>query len=200
VGPLVPVVIAARDLPADARLGPRSLEVRRVPARFVPPDAFASATGVAGGRTAVALAAGAYVTAGAVRVAGDGRSGQVTLGAGERAVEVGVAGGAALGDALPGSLVDVIVSTDGAGPGRTFLALEAVELLQLRHGVAPGPDSGGLGGAADAASATAVLRVGVRQAVYLAAAQNFARELRLLVRPPGDRRRTGTMAIAAAEL
>jgi pilus assembly protein CpaB len=33
------------------------------------------------------------------------------------------------------------------------------------------------------------LRVSVRQAVYLAAAQSFARELRVLPRAPGDRRR-----------
>ena len=34
------------------------------------------------------------------------------------------------------------------------------------------------------------LRVTVRQAVYLAAAQSFAREIRVLARAPGDRRRT----------
>jgi pilus assembly protein CpaB len=34
----------------------------------------------------------------------------------------------------------------------------------------------------------ASLRVTLRQAVYLAAAQDFARELRLLPRAPGDRR------------
>ena len=32
----------------------------------------------------------------------------------------------------------------------------------------------------------------LRQAVYLTAAQNFAREVRLLSRPPGDSRRAGT--------
>jgi pilus assembly protein CpaB len=41
----------------------------------------------------------------------------------------------------------------------------------------------------------ATLRVSVRQAVYLAAAQAFARELRLLARAPGDRRRTGTVSV-----
>jgi pilus assembly protein CpaB len=34
----------------------------------------------------------------------------------------------------------------------------------------------------------ASLRVTVRQAVFLAAAQSFAREIRLLPRAPGDRR------------
>jgi pilus assembly protein CpaB len=36
------------------------------------------------------------------------------------------------------------------------------------------------------------LRVTLRQAVYLAAAQSFARELRVLPRAIGDRRRVGT--------
>jgi pilus assembly protein CpaB len=42
--------------------------------------------------------------------------------------------------------------------------------------------------------------VTVRQAVYLTAAQNFAREVRLLPRPPGDRRRAGRAAYAADSL
>jgi pilus assembly protein CpaB len=33
------------------------------------------------------------------------------------------------------------------------------------------------------------------QAVYLAAAQSFARELRLLARAPGDRRSVGDVAV-----
>jgi len=39
----------------------------------------------------------------------------------------------------------------------------------------------------------------VRQAVYLTAADNFGREIRLLIRPPGDRARTAAET-AAAEL
>jgi hypothetical protein len=42
--------------------------------------------------------------------------------------------------------------------------------------------------------------VTLRQAVYLIAAQNFAREIRLLPRPPGDRHRSGTAAVAAGDL
>jgi pilus assembly protein CpaB len=37
--------------------------------------------------------------------------------------------------------------------------------------------------------------VSVRDAVYLAAAQAFAREIRLLPRAAGDRRRTGGMVV-----
>ena len=42
----------------------------------------------------------------------------------------------------------------------------------------------------------ATLRVTVRQAVYLAAAGSFAREIRLLARAPGDRRRVGAVSAA----
>ena len=41
----------------------------------------------------------------------------------------------------------------------------------------------------------ATLRVSVAQAVYLAAAQSFAREVRLLPRAAGDRGRTGEIAV-----
>ena len=46
---------------------------------------------------------------------------------------------------------------------------------------------------AEAGTATATLRVRLKQAVYLTAAQNFARETRLLPRAPGDRRRAGRL-------
>jgi pilus assembly protein CpaB len=46
----------------------------------------------------------------------------------------------------------------------------------------------------------ATLRVTARQAVYLTAAETFAHEVRLLVRPPGDRRRTGPVAIGEGDL
>ena len=120
---------------------------------------------------------------------------------GERAVEVAVAGGAGLEDAAgPGARVDVLVSTEaGEGPGRSFLALEDVEVLDLGPAApdAPAPETEGDG---PAASATATLRVTLRQAVYLTAAQNFAREVRLLPRPAGDRSRAGRAAVSAGGL
>ena len=199
VGPLVPVLVAARDLPADARLRRGALALRRVPARFVPPDALGSPEGVVGSRTAVPMTAGAYLTAGQLRGAREGARRGDALGPGERAVEVGVVGGGELASAVPGSLVDVVVSTEtGAGGGRSFVALAGVELLRL----GPGSDAGYAGAEdpdASAPGALATLRVSVRQAVYLTAADNFGREIRLLIRPPGDRARTAAET-AAAEL
>ena len=71
---------------------------------------------------------------------------------------------------------------DGAHAGRTVLALEDVEVLAARPAGADAADA-----TAEGARVVAALRVPVRQAVYLAAAQAFARDVRLLVRGPGDR-------------
>jgi pilus assembly protein CpaB len=197
VGPMVPVVVTAHDLPADRRIGGGDLAVRRVPERFAPRDALAAASDAAGLRAAVAVPAGTYLTSSQLRRAGGEPGGG--LGRGQRAVEVAMAGGEALaGTVEPGARVDVVVSTEPRdGAGRSFLALEDVELLALR----PGTGQAGEGsGARTPPSAVATLRVTLRQAVYLTAAQNFAREVRLFPRPPGDRGRAGRAEIGAGGL
>ena len=206
VGPATEVLVAARDLPAQARLRRGDLAVRKVPEGFVARDVLRSVDDAAGLRTAVPLARGGQLTAGHVRSTQRiARGGGGGLRDGERAVEVAVAGGEALsGASAPGSRVDVVVSSESRdGAGRSFLALEDVELLGLRGGDAGGasaPGSGSEPGASAKATAVATLRVTLRQAVYLTAAENFAREVRLLPRPAGDGRRAGRAAVTAAEL
>jgi hypothetical protein len=56
-----------------------------------------------------------------------------------------------------------------------------------------------VGGTA-APTALATLRVSVREAVYLTAAANFANEVRLVLRPPGDHKRVGAAAVPASGL
>jgi pilus assembly protein CpaB len=166
-----------------------------VPARFVPPDALGSAAGVAGARLAVSVAAGGYVTAGVFEGSNSEHSRGGVVGRGERAVTVEVSGAAGL---APGSRVDVLVSTEsGAGGGRTLMALAGAELLRLGAGTgeATTPDGTRAGGP----TALATLRVTLRQAVYLTAADNFAREIRLLARPPGDHAQAGA-AVSQGQL
>ena len=180
LGPLVPVLVAARDVPADHRLAAGDLLVRRVPARYLPPDALADPGPLAGARTAVPLPAGTYVTPVVLGDAGNDGDEGTALRPGERAATVRVTG--AFDDAQPGARVDVVVSTQPAAEGgRTFVALQDVELLGRRGGLV-------------------TLRVTARQAVYLTAAANFAKEIRLLVRPPGDRRRIGAAAVGEGGL
>jgi len=191
LGPLVPVVVAQRDLAAERRLRPGDVAIRQVPARFAPPDALGRATALGGARTAVPVAQGGYLTAGLLG-GGQGND-DGGLRAGERALELAVAGGGALASAQPGARVDVLVTSGREdGSGRTFVALEDVELLGLR--AASGDDGGA------APSSLAALRVTARQAVYLTAAANFAQEVRLLTRPPGDRQRIGAVAVEAGGL
>lgn len=195
VGPAVPVLVAARDLPAGARVPPRGLAVRRVPARFVPPDAFVSGAEVVGLRPSAPIAAGGYVTAGLFARSNDGHRGGGGVRRGERAVTVEVSGAAGL---VVGARVDVLVSTEsGAGGGRTLMALAGVELLRLEAGSGGAAPADGTGAAGPSAFAT--LRVTLRQAVYLTAADNFAREVRLLARPPGDRSAAGA-AVSQSQL
>ena len=215
VGRPVPVVAAARELKAGKEIGRGDLVVREVPERFVPPDAVRGVEEAVGAAPSARLARGAYVTVGALGGGEADSSRPGVLRRGERAVEVNVAGGSPLSESGgPGSRVDVVISTEPRnGSGRTFLALENVELLALGSGSGgsggASSSSGGAGsgaaaddgaGAAGRASATATLRVTLRQAVYLTAAENFAREVRLLPRPGGDRRRAGRAAVSAEGL
>ena len=56
------------------------------------------------------------------------------------------------------------------------------------------------GAGQDSDKLIATLRVTVRQAVYLTAAQNFAQEVRLLPRPAGDRGAAGRLSFGGRQL
>lgn len=199
VGPPSPVVVAAQGIRAGARFESRAVErtlaVREVPEQFVPPDSLAAPEEALGLRAAVPIAPGSYVTAGSLEAAtGRGAPGPV-LAPGERVVEVAVAGAASVAAAGPGTRVDVVVTTGAeTGAGRTYVALQSVELVDIRSG------RGAVDGGASSAGALAALRVTLEQGVMLTAAQNFAREIRLLARSPGDNRRVGRTSVDAAEL
>ena len=201
VGAPVPVLVTARDIASGRSLRAGDLEVRQIPERFVPPDALASAQEAIGSEVAAPIARGSYVTP--ATLAGRAEHGAPSaLRRGERAVEVGVSGAAELARAAgPGARVDVVVSTEEPeGAGRSFVALEDVELLDLRAGGDGSATTADDAHGPASVSAVATLRVTARQAVYLAAAQNFAREVRLLPRPAGDRRRVGRAAVASGGL
>jgi pilus assembly protein CpaB len=204
VGPLVPVAVARVDVPRGKLVSPsnapRLLAVRRVPERFVGAGSLRAPREAIGYRTAVRLPAGAYVGEAALALEGSSVGGreQPPRVAAARAVEVSVSGATGLADALrPGAVVDVLVTSDrGGGPPRTYLAVQRLDLLDVRPAAA---DRVGESEAAEG-STVAVLRVTLRQALLLTAAQNFARELRLVPRDPGDPRRFPRVAVTADEL
>jgi pilus assembly protein CpaB len=194
VGGLVDVVVARGPIAAGARVRERDLAIRRVPRRFAPADAIGSPAALKGLRTATAIAPGSDLVA---SMFGDGRaatSAGPPIRAGQRVAQVVALASAQLVTA--GSRVDVLVTPEprGDAAGEAVLALEDVEVLD----VAPAADGGTR--QSPGTRVAAALRVTLRQAVYLAAAQDFARELRLLPRAAGDDRRTGAGLRAGAEL
>jgi pilus assembly protein CpaB len=182
VGPLASVVVARSAAPGGAELTPARLAVRRIPRRFLTPGTFAAPSELAGARLATGVPAGAFLTDSDLDRggAGAGAGAGPPVRRGERVADVVAAGSPET--IVPGGRVDVLVTREAAsgGPGRTTLALEDVEVLTAR--AAPAAEGG-------ARRVAASLRVTARQAVYLAAAQAFAREVRLLARAPGDHAR-----------
>jgi len=201
VGPLVPVLVARMGIERGERLSSARassrLAIRRVPERFAPPNALRSPSEAIGLRAASAIAAGDYV--GRADLVAVSRAAPATPGAGGRLVELPVVGGSVVKSLLrPGLRVDVLVTSEQPqGSGRTYLALQRIELADLRSPVEDGPTSSGETRRADS---VATLEVTLRQAVLLTAAQNFAREVRLVPRPPGEDRRLDRTAVSATQL
>ena len=180
LGPNALVLVTRAPVAAGAPPASARPLLRPLPRRYAPPDAVASAAQLAGARMAVALPAGSVITAAVLRRPG---AAEVALDPGERVAEL-----VAHGDSraiVPGARVDVLVTRpgDGSRAGTTVLALEDVEVLAARRAPAGAGDPASAGGA----RIVAQLRVRVRDAVFLAAAQTFASDVRLLVRAPGDR-------------
>ena len=191
-GAPVEVVVAAEDLPAGTRLGQRrirrALTLRKVPARYAPRDGLSTPEGALGLELSVAVPLGAYVTAPMLRDPRVRANPPAPVRRGQRLVEVAVTGGRDLIAGAVPARVDVLVTTQGrSGRGRTFVALEDVEVVFAR----PARASDGTDADGTPPDTVATLRVDARAAVFLTAAQNFARELRLLTRPAGDRGRVG---------
>jgi pilus assembly protein CpaB len=191
-GAPVRVVVAAREIPEGTRLDPRrvqtALTVREVPARYAPRDALSAPQEAVGLESAVPVPLGSYVTAPMLRDPHVEPAAPAPVHRGQRLVEVAVTGGRELAAGAVPARVDVLVTTEGRnGGGRTFVALEDVEVVFAR----PARATDGTAPDGTAADTVATLRVDARAAVFLTAAQNFARELRLLTRPVGDRGRVG---------
>jgi Flp pilus assembly protein CpaB len=181
-GELRPVVVAAEDLAAGRAIDPRRaatvLEVRRVPARFVPSGALQVAAEAVGLVPDARVPAGAYLLAAQLHPPRSEEAGGSALGRGRHPVVIAVSGAEALlaaGGRPAGTRVDVVVTTEptGAGAGRTYVAAAAVPLLALGAGAE---------GAAPGGTAAATLGLTRGQALRLIAAQSFARQVTLLPR------------------
>jgi pilus assembly protein CpaB len=191
-GELRDVVVAARPLargrPLDEPAIAKALEVRRVPERFVPPDALVNPVQAVGRAPATPVPAGGYLLTSQLAAPDDAAAPRRQLGAGRRPVEITVEGAGALassGDQVGArGRVDVVVTTEpgpGGGAGRTYVAARSVALLELRPaGDAAGPEDVLSGSATGSWVATLALSRG--QALDLIQAESFARGIRLIGR------------------
>src|SRR5436190_12976344 len=112
VGAYTSVLVARADIRAGRPVTRGDVELRRVPARFLPADALSVAAEAVGLRAAVPIPRGGYLTGSALALGNGGNDGSAaTLAPGERAVDVTVSGSG--GDELggPGARVDVLVTT-----------------------------------------------------------------------------------------
>jgi Flp pilus assembly protein CpaB len=182
---LRPALVATRALRAHRPIGPGShLEVRRVPAKFLPPGTLTSAAQAIGRQPSAAIPAGGYVAASQLEVPGKQPGPRTGRLAGGEPVEIGVSGASALGavgGSPIGSRVDVIVTAEPRGAsarGRTYVAAEGVRLLDLREADGGVGDANAQAALPDAWVAT--LALDRAHALRLIAAQNYAREVRLV--------------------
>ena len=182
IGGLVDVVVARKPIAAGQRVAMGSLAIRSVPSRFAPEGTTATPQALVGRRAAVDIPADADLNAGMI-VHDDAGPAGPDVRAGERVAQIVALGSPEL--VIPGGRVDVLVTPEPAAgaSGAAVLALENVEVIAV-----DAADAGDVpaGKGAPGPRVAASLRVILRQAVYLAAAQDFARELRLLPRASGD--------------
>lgn len=199
-GGLRDVVIANVDVEAGEMVVSENLdewlEVRRVPAGFVAPGTLTSPFEAVGLETAVALAAGGYVTAAMLREPREGRRGEGAAGgwadsplaAGLRAVEIGVHAGGRMVAASPDRVDVFVTGGEGFGNGgglRTRLLAANALLLDLSPtsggGTGSDGDEGALAGSGGyTASAVATLAVGEQVAMRLIDAEVAGHRVTLL--------------------
>lgn len=179
-GALRPVVVAAVQLRAGKVLAPtvaeKDLEVRQVPARFVPAGALRDPAEALGLAPAAAIPSGAYLLAAQLRPPRTDAPGP-RLAAGRRPVQIAVSGAEALavgGGSPLGARVDVVVTTEpgDGGTGHTYVAAAGVPLL----GLGASPEEGATG------TAEATLGLTRPQALRLIAAESFARQVTVMPR------------------
>lgn len=178
-GPLRPVLVATATLgkgkPIDPETAAADLEVRRIPARFIPAGALRDPAETVGLVPVGAVPAGSYLLAAQLGPPPAEKAGP-RLRHGRRPVEITVSGAGALvaaGSQPVGGRVDVVVTTEptGAGGGRTYVAAANVPLLGL--------GAEGAGGGAEG-TVPVTLALTRSQALRLIAAESFARRVTVI--------------------
>ncbi len=164
VGPLVSVVMAARDLERGTTLDPSMLEAGEVPAAFVPPGAMETPSDADGRVLAAGVAAGEVLTASRVASPAAGPVAAVVP-PGFRAVVVPA--GIPSGIVRAGDRVDLL-ATFGGGRPYTQAVVTAAEVLRVLS------SGDAVAGVTSSAGVQLVLLVGPEDAERIAYAKTFA--------------------------
>lgn len=177
-----PVVVVERPLAKGSTLRRRdlasSLGRAELPQRLLPPDALVDPHEALGRSPANEIPAGSYLLASHLRAQTSPQRPRAPA-PGRLPVEVTVAGAGSLSAAGATSIsaVDVVVAEEPGARGRprVRLAARGVPLLELRRAGAASGERGGW-----------IATLGLRrpQALELIEAENYAREVRLIPRPP----------------
>ena len=187
LGDLRAVVVVERPIARGSRITPKlaadALAVRRMPARFLPPDGIDDPALALGARAAGEIPAGSYLLASQLR---DGRAARPTsaaLGPGLRPVEVVVSGGpgGAGGLPAPGGRVDVLAADEPGSTSnpRVRVLARRVPLIALEPLRSDGLEDPSAG---PPASWLATVALDRRRSLAVIEADNYAREVRLLAR------------------
>lgn len=137
-GPLRPVVVAARPVERGTALAPADVEVRRLPAGFLPPGAFASVDEVRDRAPVVPLLPGQPLLQG--HLAPDGLTGAAALiPPGARAVAVPAAG--TTPTLRVGDVVDVLATLEGDPTLALAVDVPVVEAGEDSASVAVSPEA-----------------------------------------------------------
>ena len=180
-----PVVLVTQPVAAGAQIAPSALRVVELDTSMVAPSMVHSLAEASGSVALVRLWPGDYVTRNGIA-----RERRAVVRSGERAVPLRVDPSAAPPrDMLrPGARVDVAIAADADRdrPARSVVVAGNLEILWPARRI-----DGTL---------VVTVRATTRVAVELTAAQSYARDLRLLLRSPGDREPTRGIEVLASEI
>ena len=181
------VVVAAKPIPARALITPDMLTTAEMPVKYLAPSYILNPVDLSDGNTTalINIAPGEYVQQNMV-------SKNAGLEPGKRAVAIAVDGVTSVGNSVrQGNFVDIVVSyVDPQGKLTTQLLLQNIKVLAVDTLL---PAQGGTGGQTYlpagvdgsvklAPTTVATLELTPEQALQVAHAANFARELRLVIR------------------
>lgn len=168
---LVPVVVAARDIPARTRLSPAWLRVRQAVPANLPDGTGATVAAFVGKVTTEPIGAGSAVTRQAVAAPSAALGMAFALPSTLRAVTVTLdPTDTADQFARPGDHVDILVTDEpGSGPAEARTVLQNVRLLAV--GTQTAPDAAPSASASGPAHVTVAVAPAQAQALVLAAAR-----------------------------